>query len=139
MGKNVSKISNVSVTKFSDKNTGEKLSVLFFSTNCLFSLTQFCMDGKNFVNTQRLFSGEIVRDSLIFRPKISLKLAKWEEKSHTKQLFSQTILPVFPQKIHNFSLVLAWREIFYQGILEPELSLNTWTYFSSHSTIGVSS
>ena len=64
-----------------------------------------------------------MRDSLIFWPKISLKLAKWEEKSHTKQLFSQTILPVFPQKIHNFSLVLAWQEIFYQGILEPELSL----------------
>ena len=45
---------------------------------------------------QGLFSGEIVRDSVIFWPKISLKLAKWEEKSHTKQLFSQTILPVFP-------------------------------------------
>ena len=74
---------------------------------------------------QRLFSGEIVRDSLIFWPKISLKLAKWEEKSHTKQLFSQTILPVLPQKINNFSLVLAWREIFYQGILEPELSLGS--------------
>ena len=63
-----------------------------------------------------------MRDYFIFGPKISLKLAKWEEKSHTKQLFSQTILPLFPQKIHNFSLVLAWREIFYQGILEPELS-----------------
>ena len=72
---------------------------------------------------QGLFSGEIVRDSLVFWLKISLKLAKWEEKSHTKQLFSQTILPVFPQKIHNFSLVLAWREIFYQGILELELLL----------------
>ena len=65
-----------------------------------------------------------MRDSLIFWPKISLKLAKWEEKSHTKLLFSQTILPVFPQKINNFSLVLIWREIFYQVILEPELSLD---------------
>ena len=74
---------------------------------------------------QGLFSGEIVRDSLIFWPKISLKLAKWEEKSHTKQLISQTILPVFPQKIDNFLLFLAWREIFYQGTLEPELSLGS--------------
>ena len=78
---------------------------------------------------QGLFSGEIVRDSLIFWPKISLKLAKWEEISHTKQLFSQTILPVFKQKIHNFSLVLAWREIFYEGILEPELSLYMYWKF----------
>ena len=45
---------------------------------------------------QGLFSGEIVRDSLDFWQKISLKLAKWEEISYTKQLFSQTILPVFP-------------------------------------------
>ena len=48
----------------------------------------------------------------MFWPKISLKLAKWDEKSHTKQLFSKTILPVFPQKIHNFSLVLAWLVLF---------------------------
>ena len=72
---------------------------------------------------QGLFSGEIVRDSLIFWSKLSLKLAKWEEKSHTKLLFSQTISPIFLQKIHNFLLVLAWQEIFYQGILEPELLL----------------
>ena len=72
---------------------------------------------------QGLFSGEIVRDSLIFWTKISLKLAKWEEKSHTKQLFSQTFMQIFRQKINNFSLVLDWPEIFYQGILEPELLL----------------
>ena len=96
-----------------------------------YSLYKFCIKAFKYfgkilkqLRLQGLFSGEIVRDYLIFWPKISLKLAKWEEKSaHTKQLFSQTILPVFPQKIHNFSLVLAWREIFYQGILEPELSL----------------
>ena len=40
-----------------------------------------------------------------------------------QKLFSQIILPVLPQKIHNFSLVLAWREIFNQGILDPELLL----------------
>ena len=38
---------------------------------------------------QGLFSGEIMRDLLTFMPKISLKFAKWEKKSHTKMKIPQ--------------------------------------------------
>ena len=60
-----------------------------------------------FYNNQGLFSGEIVRDSLIFLATISMKFAEWEEKSHCKMLLSRQILLIFPTEIHDFSQVLA--------------------------------
>ena len=44
---------------------------------------------------QGLFSGEIVRDLLIFMPKFLLKFAKWEKKPHTKMKIPQKILLKF--------------------------------------------
>ena len=56
---------------------------------------------------QGLLSGEIMRDFLTFLATISLKLAKWEEKSRCKMLLSRQILQIFPTEIHDFSRVLA--------------------------------
>ena len=56
---------------------------------------------------QGLFSGEIMRDLLIFMPKISLKFAKWEKKSHTKMKIPQKILQNFLTENQTFLPVLA--------------------------------
>ena len=49
-----------------------------------------------------LFSGEIMRDLLIFMSKISLKFAKWEKESHTKMRIPQKKLLKFLAENSNF-------------------------------------
>ena len=48
------------------------------------------------------FLGAIMRDLLIFMPKISLKFAKWEKKSHTKMKIPLKILLKFLAENSNF-------------------------------------
>ena len=102
----------------------EPVNFIMYATRFVSSpLRTFLINGAmagEFERVQGLFSGEIMRNLLIFMPKISLKFAKWEKKSHTKMKIWQKILLKFLAEnslSHQFwlnewfSLMILWARI----------------------------
>ena len=83
------------------------------------------------VKTQGLFSGEIMRDLLIFMPKISWKFVKWEKKSHTKMKILQKFLLKFLAENSNFLTSFGWMSDFLSWYHGPELSLKPFLNYHS--------